>query len=448
VRTTHNGWIDTRNRFDLGPFVIYQWLRRRGTVSEPTYTNRLTRARSRLEGHGFLRLFDDCFKEFARYGYSQRTIEDHFAGITHFLYWFKRRGGTVSQINVRATQRFIRSHLLRCHCASHCARKRPRVQRAINALLQVLRKQARLLDSPALIPGTVAAELIAYDLHLKDVCGFTHQTRRNYLWGAKHFLSRRFGNRKIRNSMLTPEAIRAFINEVSPRRSSLSAIVSQLRSYFRFKAVGGMQVTALLAALPKVAHWRLAKLPKTLTSSEIDKFLKSFDRTTKSGGRDYAMGRCLVDLGLRANEAARLQLDDIDWRAGTVQIRGKGQRVQLLPLPQKLGHALAEYIRKFRPTTTSRAVFMQLEAPVAEATARVVGRAMGRAAERCGLRHKMKGTHVLRHSIAGRLLSRGATLKGIADVLRHRSFDTTRIYAKVDLSSLKRVAMPWAGRAA
>ena len=108
--------------------------------------------------------------------------------------------------------------------------------------------------------------------------------------------------------MLTPEAVRAFITEVSPRRSSLSAIASQLRSYFRFKAVGGMQVTALLAALPKVAHWRLANLPKTLTSSEIDNFLKSFDRTTQSGVRDYAMGRCLVDLGLRANEAARRRL--------------------------------------------------------------------------------------------------------------------------------------------
>jgi site-specific recombinase XerD len=314
--------------------------------------------------------------------------------------------------------------------------------------LQVLRKQEHQLDSPAVVPGTVAAELTAYELHLKDVCGLTYQTRRNYLWAAKHFLSWRFGKGKIRSSMLTPEAIRAFITEVSPRRSSLNPIVPQLRCYFRFKAVGGMQVTALLAALPKVACRRHAKLPKTLTSSEIDKLLKSFDLTTKSGGRDYAMARCLVDLGLRADEAARLRLDDIDWRAGTIQIRGKGQRVQLLPLPQKLGRACAEYIRKFRPKTTSRAVFMQLEAPVVAATANVVGRAMCRAAERCGLHDKMKGTHVLRHSIASRLLSRGATLKGIADVLRHKSFDTTRIYVKVDLSSLKRVAMPWVGRAA
>jgi site-specific recombinase XerD len=380
-----------------------------------------------------------------RCGYGPAAFEDHISGITHFLYWFKCRGGRIADINARVVQQFLVHHLPRCRCAERCARYRPRVRRALAALLRVLRRQPATVDS-RFISGTIGAELADYERHLQEVCGHTPQTRRGYLWVTKRFLSQLFGNGKFDSAMFTPGAIRDFVREMSSRRSGLCES-RKLRSYFRFKAVGGMQVAALLAAIPKTAQWSLARLPKTLTSAEIRRLLTSFDRMTGNGRRDYAMVRCLLDLGLRANETARLQLDDIDWRAGTVRVPSKGQRVAVLPLPRETGDALADYLRKSRPKTSSRALFMQLHAPVVAATAATVGGAVSRAARRCGLQAKLKGTHVLRHSIAARLLERGATLKGIADVLRHRSFDTTRIYLKVDMPALRRVAMPWVGRA-
>jgi integrase/recombinase XerD len=405
------------------------------------------RARKWLKRGEFARLFDVCVEELVREGYAPSTFERHISGITHFLYWFKGSGGTVARIDAGVVQHFIARHLPRCRCAKQCARNREVVYLALSFLLRILRKRGFEGDPPA-VSGTVRAELAAFEHHLEEVCGHTPLTCRGYLWIVKRFLSQGFNTGKLRLSLFTPAAVRAFLTEMSSRRSTLRHVRVALRSYFRFKAVGGMQVESLLAALPKTAQWSLARLPKTLTSSEIVEFLKSFDRTTAGGQRDYAMARCLIDLGLRGGETARLQLDDIDWRAGTVRISGKGQRVQVLPLPQEVGVALADYLRTSRPKTSNRALFMQLEAPVAAVTTCTVGSAMRRAARRCGLQDKVKGTHVMRHSIAGQLLNRGATLKGIADVLRHKSFDTTRIYVKVDLPALRRVAMPWLGRAA
>jgi site-specific recombinase XerD len=294
----------------------------------------------------------------------------------------------------------------------------------------------------------VKAELSAFDGYLSDTGGNTPATRRTYVGETGRFLAWLFKTGTVSTTKMTPDAVREFIRIMSTRRAHLHHVVVALRSYFRFKAVGGMQVAGLLTAVPKTAQWRLARLPKILTKAETKRFLGSFDRTTEQGQRDYAIARCLTDLGLRAGETARLQLDDIDWRAGTVAIRGKGQRMQMLPLTQEVGAALAEYISGSRPKTSSRAVFIPLHAPLISATVGTIEVAMYAAAKRCGLLDKVKGPHVLRHSIAARLLESGATLEGIAGVLRHDSFDTTRIYTKVDMPSLRRVAMPWMGRTA
>jgi site-specific recombinase XerD len=403
------------------------------------------RARKWLKGGEFGRLFDVCVKEFVRDGYGRSTFQCHVAGITHFLYWLKCAGENTSRINASIVEQFLDQHLPQCRCAKQCARSSHNVRRALDALLRVL-ERLHGKTAPSVLRGTVDAELAKYDRYLKEVSGLTANTRRTYWWELKYFLSSRFSNGRFYRAMLTPEAVREFIQVMSLRRSHLRHVAVALRSYFRFKAASGMQITSLRAAIPETPQWDLTRLPKTLSSAETAKFLRSFDRTTAPGRRDYAMARCMSDLGLRAGETARLQLDDIDWRVGIIRVRGKGQRVQVMPLPQGVGHALTEYIRKSRPKTPSRAIFMQLEAPVIAATVDVVRNAICQAARRCELQDKIKGTHVLRHSIAGRLLSRGATLKGISDVLRHTSFDTTRIYLKVDFPALRRVAMPWLGR--
>jgi len=297
--------------------------------------------------------------------------------------------------------------------------------------------------------GTMEAELADFERYLTDVCGLMPITRGKYLWVVRGFLWQRFGARTVSLEAVTPQDIRAFVARSSAHRAPISTreIGVGLRSYLRFQAVGGASVERLCAAIPGVARWRLSGLPHALMPEEIERLLGAFDRTHPEGQRDYAMARCLVDLGLRAGETARLQLDDVDWRAATLQIPGKGRRVQILPLPQRLGEALAQYLRHGRPSTASRAVFIRLRAPRNRpVTADTVRKVMCSAAHRCGLGASWKGTHRLRHSMAARLLNRGATLKAIADILRHRSFNTTRIYAKIDLPTLRTVVLPWPGR--
>jgi len=210
------------------------------------------------------------------------------------------------------------------------------------------------------------------------------------------------------------------------------------------------QVEPLLAAVPSAARWRLAALPGYLEADEITTLMDAFDRKRPQHQRDSAIVRCLLDLGLRSCEVAALRLNDIDWKAGTLTIRvGKAQRADVLPLPSITGKAIAEYLHKARPLTESRAVFVRYRAPLdVPVNTSVIRSVVRQAATRSGLTDRLHGPHRLRHSAATRMLHGGATLKEIADILRHKSLDTTAIYAKVDVPRLAVIAQPWPGGAA
>jgi integrase len=182
-----------------------------------------------------------------------------------------------------------------------------------------------------------------------------------------------------------------------------------------------------------------------LSDAEVTTFLSSFDRTTPLGRRDYAIAMCLAELGLRALEVARLTLDSVDWRSGTITIApGKCRRSDRLPLPPAVAAAIADYLRHGRPVASTRALFVHHRPPRGQGVGPATVRgAVRRAYARAGLNASLTGTHVLRHTAATRMLRGGASMKQIADVLRHRSIDTTAIYAKVDLGTLARVALPW-----
>jgi integrase/recombinase XerD len=221
-----------------------------------------------------------------------------------------------------------------------------------------------------------------------------------------------------------------------------------LRSYLRFRAVScGDKVEALLAAVPTVAKWRLDTVPKHLTTDEVAGLLGAIGQHNPIGRRDYAMARCLLDMGLRVSEVAAIQLDDLNWREGTLTItHGKSRRSDVLPLPVTTGRAIVQYVRGARPPSKSRALFVRHRAPFnTPITVELVRGAIRRAFGRCGLGARYTGTHVLRHTAAVRMRYAGASLKEIADVLRHRSLDTTMIYSKVDLPRLAAVAAPWPG---
>jgi integrase/recombinase XerD len=230
----------------------------------------------------------------------------------------------------------------------------------------------------------------------------------------------------------------------SGRTGSTREAASTLRGFLRFLVQQGLCTEELVNAVPAMAH-RSAYLPCSLSGDQLTRLLASFDRSHASGCRDYAMTLCMARLGLRVSEVVGVQLEDIAWRAGTLRIApGKTRRTDTLPLLSDVGHAIAEYIRDFRPRTSDRHIFVTHKTPRGRPLNRSSARgAIRRAFDRAGLEVASKGTHVLRRTLATTMVCQGASLKEVADVLRHRNLDTTAVYARVDLPTLRSVAMPW-----
>jgi integrase len=203
----------------------------------------------------------------------------------------------------------------------------------------------------------------------------------------------------------------------------------------------------LIGVLSYPANWQLSSLPKTLTAEEVEQLIDSLGQAGRSMRRADAIVRCVLDLGLRSGEVARIGLDDIDWRAGTLTLRHtKGRRVDVLPLPVATGKAIAAYLKHERPKTSNRAVFVRHVAPRdVPVGPDLVRKTIRQAFARAGLPYTR--SHLLRHTMANRLLAAGSSLKEVADVLRHRSLNTTMIYAKLDSRRLSEVALPWPGSA-
>lgn len=318
---------------------------------------------------------------------------------------------------------------------------------ALVQLLEVLRADGVGALDPA-SDTAVAQELARFDAHMRDVWGLADNTRRQRGRIAGEFLRAHFGDQPITMSKIGAPSVRRFVLGEDGRSAGYIGVIGgAIGCYLRFRSMSGDRVSELAAAIPRAAHWRLASLPEVLTDAEVDGLLRSFDQPFPSRRRAYAMTRCLIDLGLRCSEVASLRLEDINWTDGTVSLVGtKVRRADVLPLPVATGHAIAAYLREERPQTSNRAIFVRHVAPYDEPLEKgVVRRAVLAGYRRCGWTRT--GVHVLRHSVASRLLRTGAPMKDIADVLRHRSLDTSAIYAKVDLTKLAAVALPWPGSA-
>lgn len=221
-------------------------------------------------------------------------------------------------------------------------------------------------------------------------------------------------------------------------------MTTAFRSFFRFLFQKGKLQADLAAAVPTVANWRLSTVPKNLPPNEVKRVLKACDRRTATGRRNYAVLLLLARLGLRAGEVVSFQLEDINWRAGEILIRGKGLLHDRMPLPADVGEALASYLRRDRPACQTRRVFVCMRAPhrgfAKHSTVSTIVRS---SLDRANLHPQFKGAHLLRHSLATSMLHAGATMREIGEVLRHRSLNATEIYAKVDFESLRSLAHSW-----
>jgi integrase len=296
-------------------------------------------------------------------------------------------------------------------------------------------------------PEHITDELRRYDEHLRDVRGLAAGTRRDRCRVVACLLRQRFAGRAIDMAKLRPDDVRRFLAGqlgAHPSHSHASQLASALRSYFGYRAICGEPVGKLTVVISSPVQWKLATLPRALKSEEVERLLGAFT-TVRWPKRGYAIVRCALDMGLRAGEIARLAIGDIDWRNGTVTLKGtKSRRQDILPLPVATGQALADYLQHERPATGHPAIFVRRrgshDLPI---TSEAVQKVIHHACRRIGLPDS--GAHALRHTLACRLVESGGSLKEVADVLRHRSLETTRIYAKLDTPNLACVALPWPG---
>jgi site-specific recombinase XerD len=275
-----------------------------------------------------------------------------------------------------------------------------------------------------------------------------HSTMIRYENTARRFLSEQaFHDGVFEPAVLTGADVNAFLLRECGRVSAGSAKgrVAELRSILRFLYLQSITPLRLGTAVPPVGGWRLAALPPTMAPGVIQLLLDRCDRSTAVGVRDFAIIMLAARLGLRSIEVARLLLDDIDWRAGELVIRGKAGRQDRLPLPAEVGDALVAYLSNGRNPEGARHLFLTCKAPRGPIHADLVGDVVERACKRAGVPHV--GPHRLRHALAGELLARGVGLASISQVLRHQDLATTALYAKVDMVALRRVAQPWPGTA-
>ena len=379
--------------------------------------------------------------------YAPHTCERNLNALAHFAHWLSMCHLSAHMLNEGCIDQFLRYHLPRCDCLGGALRTPNEAHAALVPLLEILRLEG-VIARPSAAAGPIADELRSYDAHMSDARGLAPGTRTGRLRIVERLLVSKFAGRPVVVGELRTDDIRQFIAEqldTLGTTSNATTIASTLRAYLRYRATCGDAVQPLLAVIASPAHWSMASLPRALKPEEVDRLLSSFTSALPSPHRGYAVVRLALDLGLRGIEISRLQLADIDWRQGTITLkRTKSRRQDRLPLPTSTGRALEAYLRHERPKTSDEAVFVRRSAPHDEPIGvDAIRRIVRDAFRRAGIPHG-RG-HALRHTVACRIVNQGGSIKEVADVLRHRSLNTSMIYAKLDHGALSGVALPWPG---
>lgn len=387
------------------------------------------------------------FREYlACRGYSNSYIQRCGEVMAQFSRWMSEMRLSLCDVNETLVEEFLHQRVPD-YIEPVSGYRRNHSRSPLGHLLNMLRAIELIPPKPIdMLP--VAVELRRFDDYLLQARGFARSTRETSIRIVGRFLRDKFNDGAINLSTLTPAHVRDFLaSQANVYRTpvSFSLVVSSLRGYFRWRIMQKDDLYVLIGALANPANWQQASLPKSLSTDEIEQLLNSLGQTDPIGLRADAMVRCALDLGLRIGEIARLSLDDIDWVSGTITLRRtKGRRDDVMPLPVTTGNAIAAYLQNGRPKTLHREVFASHKTPRERPISRsVVSIAIRQVYTRAGLQYT--SAHLLRHTMANRLLATGASIKDIADILRHRSLNTTRIYAKLDSRNLAHVALPWPG---
>ena len=370
-------------------------------------------------------------------GYADETVRWKVKRITDFRQWLKQRGVAVADLDEERVKAFLKRH--------HQERRGD--LRTLQQFLDQLRRHKVIPARSLPCDRSPLARLLSrYEIHLRTERGLVAHTIEQYQSFVRKFLGERFRGRPLLLKALKASDISDFVLRHTPSMNVKRAQVmtTAFRSFFRFLFQKRELEADLATSVPTVANWQLSTVPKYLTPQEVERVLEACDRRTAVGRRDYAILLLLARLGLRAGEVVSLQLEDLNWRAGEILVRGKGLLHDRMPLPAEVGEALACNLRRDRPACRTRRIFVCTRAPRRgfshpSTLSTIVRRALARAE----LHPPLQGAHLLRHSLATSMLRSGATMGEIAEILRHRTLQTTEIYAKVDFQGLRSLAHPW-----
>jgi integrase/recombinase XerD len=388
---------------------------------------------------------ESFLKHLRAQGYAERTLRKKRPTVSSFVQWTRHKQVAVENVNESSIAAFV----------ERLPRKRKaRVQfeqAVLRLFLDYLRLEARVPTRPVRVDTSLAADLQRrYVDYLRNERGLAENSICVYSPYIHDFLITlvdKCGSvcQERLNARMVQEFLLARVRDRSSEWSRLLAIA--LRSFLRFLYVRGETAVNLSLSVPTVRRFRQASVPTYLSLEEVECVLSATDRSTPGGRRDYAILLLLARLGLRAGEVVLLELGDLRWRTAEIIVRGKGRNTDSLPLLWEIGEAIALYLQKDRVRCTSRRVFLRMLAPhVGLSGPAAIGHVVRTALARAGIRRTSRGAaHIFRHSLASRMIRHGASLAEISEVLRHRSQDSTEVYAKVDFETLRGVARPWPG---
>lgn len=405
-----------------------------------------SRAVKRMCANYFHCIFEDYIFHLYSHGYTLNTIRRYCQALEHFGYWIENSKLSKHPVNQKQLHDFIK-HLTSCQCKFPRTKDIKTIRAAINQLLKILPSINEEISLTA-AENNIKKIIQGFDDYLIHVCGVATNTiiyRKRYAFAFLQYVQLQ---ELSRIEEIIPQQIISFIKQFSSRYASgsIGVVSTSLRSFFKYAELQGCKVKNMREAVPNVPNRRLSQVPEFLTQLEINKLLNIFNHDEDSDKRDYAIARCFTDLGLRCCEVASIKIKDINWHTGVLNIsRTKTKQTAQLPLTKLLGEAISDYLLHGRPRSNSEYIFVHHRAPLGEAVRTETVRAViRRSFQKAGF-NPAPSPHILRRTLATHLLSAGSSLKEIADILGHKSIDTTMIYTKVDLPHLSLVAMPWFG---
>ena len=396
----------------------------------------LTKRRSGIVGPNL----DDFIKWLESHGYHRSTIRRHIREAVNFTIWAHAQRLTLSELDQTALTQF--GEQLACRSALRAPSGN------YSYPYQSARLFVRFLTATDIVTpraSQLSVSLPPFFPEFTEWMRTQRGTREGTLNRYRQPITALVESVSSNPKHWSVRELRQFVLSYAHEHSIVQAknVVTALRMFLRFLHAYGYCPRDLAPAIPTIARWRLATLPKYLPGDQVEQLIRSCDRTTPLGQRDHAILLLLARLGLRANDVAGLKLSDLQWPYGTLIVAGKNRRQARLPLPQEVGDAVRQYIDQGRPSVTSAFVFMTTVAPWGPISPQVVGRVVVRALRRTGIQAPIRGARLLRHSAATHLLRQGVSLPTIGALLRHASIETTTIYAKVDVDLLQHVVMPW-----